>query len=486
MKGLTMCSFGKTHHLFNVRALTMAALLTLLCGCSVGPKYVKPATTVPSAFKESGNWKESQPRENISRGDWWKVFKDDGLNALENQVDISNQNIVAAVAQVQQARALLKGAKAAYYPTISVGVGSVQTSTGAMTTSNTSNAAYANLSWELDVWGKVRRNVESNRSNVQASAADLETMRLSIHATLAQDYFLLRSLDTQQQIVNETIDGYKRFLQMTKNRYNNGVASQADVMQADTQYKTTLAQGIDIGIQRAMTEHAIAILVGKLPSVFSVPVSTAPMCPPEVPLILPSELLERRPDIAAAERRVQVANAQIGVAKSAFFPSFSLSATREAVSNNWATLFSLPNQIWSIGPEAAETLFAGGAIRAQVAQAKAAYSVSVATYKQTVLTGFQDVEDNLSSVRILEQEAAAEDEAVKAAHRSLVISLNQYQAGTISALDVVTAQIAELSNRKTALNILYNRMSSSISLIRALGGGWDVSMLPYADNKKAK
>jgi NodT family efflux transporter outer membrane factor (OMF) lipoprotein len=273
---------------------------------------------------------------------------------------------------------------------------------------------------------------------------------------------------------------------MTKNRYNNGVASQADVMQADTQYKTTLAQGIDIGIQRAMTEHAIAILVGKLPSVFSVPVSTAPMCPPEVPLILPSELLERRPDIAAAERRVQVANAQIGVAKSAFFPSFSLSATREAVSNNWATLFSLPNQIWSIGPEAAETLFAGGAIRAQVAQAKAAYSVSVATYKQTVLTGFQDVEDNLSSVRILEQEAAAEDEAVKAAHRSLVISLNQYQAGTISALDVVTAQIAELSNRKTALNILYNRMSSSISLIRALGGGWDVSMLPYADNKKAK
>jgi len=289
----------------------------------------------------------------------------------------------------------------------------------------------------------------------------------------------------QKQIMDDTIDGYKRFLDMTKNRYAAGVASKADVMQADTQYKTTIAQGIDIGVQRAQTEHAIAILIGKLPSLFSLPVSTAAINLPDVPLALPSQLLERRPDIAAAERRVQAANAQIGVAKSAYFPALTLTAARESVNQNWADLLAVPNQVWLCGPSLFETLFAGGSIRAQVAQAKAVWQASVANYKQTVLTGFQEVEDSLSTLRILGEESSAQDDAVKAADESLTVSLNQYKQGTISALDVITVQNVDLADRKTAVTILYNRLNASASLIKALGGGWDASMLPYAQDKKA-
>ncbi len=476
-----MFCFEKAYQLKKV--LAVFGMLTLIYGCSAGPKYVKPTTQVPPAYKEAVNWKEAQPQENIARGAWWKVYNDEGLNQLEDQVDVSNQNIVAAQEQFQEARALLRGAKAEYFPVISAGAQTLNTSTATFKNTVTNNTASVNLSWELDVWGKVRRNVESNKANVQATAADLESLRLSVHATLAQDYFLLRSLDVQKQILFDTIDGYKRFLEMTKNRYASGVASKADVLQADTQYKTTIAQGIDIEIQRAQTEHAIALLVGKLPSLFSLPVSTATINLPNVPLVLPSELLERRPDIAAAERRVQAANAQIGVAKSAYFPTLTLAATRESNNQDWASLLSIPNQVWFYGPSLAETLFAGGAKRAQVAQAKAVYRASVANYKQAVLTGFQEVEDNLSALRILEEEAAAQDEAVKSADESLTVSLNQFKQGTISALDVITVQNVELANRKTAVNILYNRLNASVSLIKALGGGWDVSMLPYAKKK---
>ncbi len=466
--------------------LIVFGMIALVCGCSVGPKYVKPVTKAPEAYKEATDWQEAEPQENIERGAWWKMYNDDGLNQLESQVDVSNQNIAAAEAQFQVARSLLSGAKAQYFPTIAVGAQSIQTATGTFKNTITNNTVNATFSWELDVWGKVRRSVESSRSNFQATAADLETMRLSIHAALAQDYFLLRSLDMQKQLLDETIDGYKKFLEMTKNRYNSGIASSADVLQADTQYKTAVAQGIDIGVSRAQTEHAIAVLVGKLPSLFAVPFSTAAMTPPDVPVGLPSELLERRPDIAAAERRVQAANAQIGVAKSAYFPVLNLNATREAVSQDWSTLFSVPSQIWSYGPAIAETPFTGGGIKAQVAQAKAAYWASVANYKETVLTGFQEVEDSLSSLRILDEEATAEDDAVEAAHKSVTVSLNQYKAGTISALSVVTVQAAELENKRTAISILNSRMNASVSLIKALGGGWDISMLPYAKKKKSK
>ena len=314
-----MFCFGKPNQLNNVCAALVFCLLALISGCSVGPAYVKPATQAPAAYKEAGNWKEAQPRENIARGAWWKAFNDQVLNSLEDQVDISNQNIAAAVAQFQDAQALLKGAKAAYFPTISAGAQNITASSGPFTKVVGENSVNANFAWELDVWGKVRRNVESNRANVQATAAELESLRLSLHATLAQDYFLLRSLDMQKQVVDDTIEGYRKFLELTKNQYDSGVASRADVLAADTQYKTTLAQGIDIGILRAQTEHAIAILVGKMPSNFSLPVSTATMAPPSIPLGLPSDLLERRPDIAAAERQMQAANAQIGVAKAAYF-----------------------------------------------------------------------------------------------------------------------------------------------------------------------
>ena len=479
-----MFDFRKTHRSNNSGIILVFGLLALFGGCSAGPAYVKPATQVPPAYKEAANWKEAQPQENIARGAWWKIYKDEVLNSLEGQVDISNQNIAAAEAQFQESRALVRSAKAAYFPTISVAGQSVQTSTGAFRNTVTNNTANANFAWELDVWGKVRRNVESSKANVQATAADLEALRLSVHATLAQEYFLLRSLDMQKQIVDETIEGYRRFLEMTRNRYDSGVASKADVLAADTQYKTTYAQGIDIGIQRAQTEHAIAILIGKLPSLFSLSVSSAGLNVPAVPLGLPSELLERRPDIAAAERRVKAANAQIGVAKAAYFPAITLNGTGQSVSQDLATLFSVPNQVWLYGPGFAETLFAGGARRAQVAQAKAAYRASVANYKQTILTGFQEVEDSLSAIRILEEEAAAQDEAVRAADQSLTISTNQYEEGTLSALNVITAQVADLANRKTAVNIQYGRLSASVQLIKALGGGWDVSMLPYAKAKK--
>lgn len=472
--------------------IALAGVLTLFAsGCTVGPDYVKPKSAPPpQAYKETKGWKVAQPKDQIVRGAWWEIFNDPKLNELENEVDISNQNVAAAEAQFRQARALVQASRAAYFPTITLGpsftrtlasqnLGGVRSGVSSAPVSDFSLPAEA--SWEPDIWGKVRRTVEASKGSAQASAADLESTRLSVQAELAQDYFQLRALDAQKQLFDETIAAYEKYLQLTKNRYEGAVASKADVLQAETQLKTAQAQMIDIGVQRAQTEHAIAILVGKPASVFSVPAQPLRDVPPPIPVGVPSELLERRPDIAAAERRVAAANAEIGVAEAAFYPNITLSAAGGFQASHLADWLAWPSRFWSIGASALGTVFDGGLRRAQTNQARAAYDQTVAAYRQTVLTGFQEVEDNLAALRILDQEARVQDEAVKSAEQSVTISTNQYKAGTISYLDVVTVQTIALNNERTAISILGRRMNAAVLLVKALGGGWKASDLPTSD-----
>jgi NodT family efflux transporter outer membrane factor (OMF) lipoprotein len=334
------------------------------------------------------------------------------------------------------------------------------------------------VSWELDVWGRIRRSVESSQASAQASAADLEAARLSTQTELAQDYFQMRALDAQQQLLDETVTAFEKSLGLTKNRYTSGVASRADVLQAETQLKTTQAQSIDVGVQRAQLEHAIALLTGKPAAAVSIPVAPLTTAPPSIPAGVPSELLERRPDVAAAERQVAAANAQIGVAQSAFFPTVTLSATGGFENSGLSKWLSWASRFWSAGVAISQTLFDGGLRRSQVEQARAAYDASVAMYRQTVLTGFQEVEDNLAALRILENEAQAQEEAVTAAQQSLIVTTNQYKAGIVSYLNVVVAQTAALSNQRTAVDILDRRLNATVLLIKGLGGGWNVSRLP--------
>ena len=338
------------------------------------------------------------------------------------------------------------------------------------------------VSWAVDVWGRVRRLVEAGVASAQASAADLEAIRLLAQAKLAQDYFQLRVLDGQKKLLDETVIAYQKNLELTKNHYASGVASRADVLQADTQLKTTQAQAIDVGVQRAQLEHAIALLVGRPASAFSIPVAPLGVSPPPIPVGVPSELLERRPDIAAAERNMAAANAQIGVAVAAYFPTITLSAAGGFESTDLSNWLSWPSRFWSVGAAISELVYEGGLRRAQTAAARAAYDATVASYRQTVLTGFQQVEDNLAALRILEEEGRVQEEAVKAARQSVAVAINQYKAGTVSYLNVIVAQAAALTNEITALSILNRRMAASVLLIQALGGGWSVSDLPAGDS----
>lgn len=474
----------------RVVAATIACSLVALAGCTLGPTYVRPAAGTPAAYKEAQGWKTAEPRDTEPRGDWWSVFNDPQLDALLGQVEVSNQTIKAAEARVRGARALTQQAQAAYFPIVTANAGATRSSgrvgTGINADNGGSQTAGArnnfnvalDVSWELDLWGRVRRTVEAGEATAQASVADLAAARLSAQAQLAQDYFLLRMQDAQLRLLRDTVDAYQKSLQLTRNQYAVGVAARADVAQADTQLKSTQAQALDAGVQRAQLEHAIAVLLGKAPADFSIaPEGVASTFPP-IPSGLPSELLERRPDIAAAERRTAAANAQVGVAEAAFFPSLTLSATGGFQSSVLAQLFSLPSRYWSLGPALAQTLFDAGLRRAQSAQALAAYDENVATYRQTVLTGFQEVEDNLAALRILEEETAVQDEAVKSARESLTITLNQYRAGIANYLAVVVAQATALSNERTALAILGRRLTASVALIKALGGGWDAGQLP--------
>jgi NodT family efflux transporter outer membrane factor (OMF) lipoprotein len=465
----------------------LAIAVLQFTGCAVGPKYHQPVVQAPPAYKEAGEWKPAQPNEQNLGGEWWRIFQDPELDALETQVNVSNQNLKAAEAQFRQARAALRYNRADYYPTVTAGLSGTRTRVSAHRPPPNSifNGVTENdftlpidVSYQADVWGRVRKNVESYREQAQASAADLATVNLSMHADLAIDYFQARSLDAQEQLLNSTVTQYEQALELNQNRFEGGIASEVEVQQAKTQLQTTRAAAIDVGVLRAQFEHAVAILIGKPPADFSLPPLPLAAPPPHIPVSVPSELLERRPDIAAAERRVASANAQIGVAKSAYYPVIGLTGSGGFESSSITTLLQGPSGLWSVGLSALGTIFDGGRRHALTDQARAAYDFQVATYRESVLTAFQQVEDNLAAVRILENEAKVQDEAVVAAQRSLDLSITRYKGGVTSYLEVTTAQSAALADQVTAVNILGRRMANTVLLIQALGGGWDRSSLP--------
>ena len=464
-----------------------------LAACTVGPDYVKPAVSVPANYKEAAadgtSWKIAQPGDRVSRGKWWAVYNDALLNALQDVVTSSNQDLKVAQSRYAQARALVEGARGNYLPTVSAGtsVSRLRNSANAFG-STPSNVGPANsfrlpldVSWELDIWGRVRRAVESSEASAQAFAADLETIKLSLQAELAVNYFLLRGIDSERLLLERTFVSYRKAFELTTNRHEGGIASDSDVAQAETQLKTAEAQAIDLRVRRAQLEHAIAVLIGKTPSEFSMPQVGLDTLPPDVPLVMPSALLERRPDIASAERQMASANAQIGVAKAAFYPTVSIGATAGFASSKASNWLDWPSRFWSIGPAAALTLFDGRRRRAVSDQAQAAYDGTVAAYRQTVLNAFQDVEDNLAELSILAEEAKIEAAAVTASRRAVAQITNRYEAGAASYLEVVVAQTFALTNERAAADISRRRMMASVRLIKALGGDWNVADLTNGD-----
>lgn len=473
--------------------LIAATALPLLAACAIGPDYHRPDAPLPQAYKEDQGWQHAQPQDAAPRGAWWTVFGDATLDALEQQAATASLTLAQAEAQYRQAQAQLQIARAGLVPTLgadssaSRSHGAANAQTGAAGRTVNQFSAGLNASWELDLWGRVRRTVEAQRANAEASAADLESARLSLQAQLAQTYFQLRVTDEQRRLYDDTVAANQRALQLTQNQYAVGVAAKADVVQAQTQLATAQAQALDVQSQRAQLEHALAVLVGKTPAEFSLAPQPLPdnAVPPAAPADMPSTLLQRRPDIAAAERRVAAANAQIGVAETAYFPTLTLSASGGFQNSSTADWFTLPNRVWSLGPQLALTLFDGGARRAQTAQAQAAYDGTVAAYRQTVLTAFQEVEDNLAQLRVLEQESQVQTQAVALAQESLRLATNQYKAGTVSYLNVVSAQNAALAAQRSALSVLNTRLAASVGLIKALGGTWDADTTASAPPSEA-
>ncbi len=449
---------------------------------------------MPAAYKElapstagpQSEWKASQPQDQAIRGKWWEIFNDPQLNSLEERVDVSNQNLKIAEAQFRQARDLIRINRSSLYPTVSAG----PSITGEQFSKNAPSASpqYGqtlgdfvwpfDLSYEVDAWGRIRLTVQAAMANAQASAADLETARLSIHAELAADYFALRGLDAQKQLLDSTVVAYQKALDLTTNRYKGGLAAKVEVAQAETQLETTQAQDIDVGVQRAQFEHAIAALVGQPASTFSIPVLPLSAPPPEIPVGVPSDLLQRRPDIAAAERRMAAANAEIGLAKTAYYPTLTLSAAAGLEGSSITNWFAWPSRFFAVGPTLLETLYDACRRHAFTDQAWAAYDANVASYRQNVLTAFQEVEDNLAGLRILDAESKKQRQAVQSAELSLALSTTRYKGGLVTYLEVITAQSAALSNERAAVDLLTRRMTSSVLLIKALGGGWDLSKLP--------
>ena len=458
-------------------ALHFASLaLLVFAGCAVGPDYQRPAMSAPAAFKEAGDWKPSEPAEQLPRGKWWEVYGDTVLNGLQDRVEITSNTLYIAEAQYRQALAAASIANASLFPVISADGSATRSKTPARGAApaalgNSFGAGLA-ASWEFDLWGRVRRSAEAGRAAAEAGAADLESVRLSLHATLAQTYFSLRVADTQMRLYDRIITDYERSLKMAQNRYAQGVDTRADVTAAETQLKTAQAQAIDLSLQRAQLEHAIAILLGQPPAAFSLAAADLTVQPPAAPALIPSQQLERRPDIAAAERRLAAASAGIGVAKAGYFPVLSLSGSAGYQGSRYQHLFSAPNELWSIGAGAIMPLFNAGKTRAEVAQARGAYDASLGTYRQTVLTAFQEVEDNLSAVILLAREAKVQGEAVAAARQSAAITLNQYKAGTVSYIDVVTAQSTQLNAERTAVDLLGRQLNASVILYKAAGGDW--------------
>lgn len=470
--------------------------LALLSACAVGPDYERPAAAAPATYKEAEGWKLGEPQEAASGSPWWSIYQDPVLDQLERQIDISNQNLRAAEAAFRQASAIVREARAAFYPTVTLNWQGQRTGQGAgagrsgsasrsvFSTSGRVQNTYnltAGVTWELDVWGRIRRTVESDVANAQASAADLASARLSAQALLATDYFELRVNDELKRLLDATIDADARSLEITQNRYASGTAAKSDVAQAQAQLEITRAQAINVGVQRAQLEHAIAVLIGKPPAELSIAPVQLTVNVPVMPPGLPSTLLERRPDIAASERLVASANASIGVAEAAYFPTLTLSGSYGYVSSAIDNLIRISNSVWSVGPRIAGTVFDAGLRSAQVDAARASYDQSVATYRQTVLTAFQQVEDQLAALRILAQQADVQDAAVKAAEEALLLILNQYKAGTVAYTSVITAQTIALGDEQGALTIMQNRLVASIALIEALGGGWSATLLPTAE-----
>lgn len=475
------------HNLRTTRFVIFLAAILLIGGCAVGPKYKTPTAATPPVYKELANWKTAAPNDQHLGGNWWEIFQDAQLNALEVQVNVSNQNLKAAVAQYQQARAALRYNRADYYPTLTANPSAIRerySSNRPPQNSNLDGITFndftvpLNLSYQVNAWGRVSKNVEFYREQAQASAGDLAVVNLSMHADLAVDYFAARTLDAEEKLLQDTVKQYEEALQLTEDRYHGGVGSEVEVEQARTILETTRAQAVDVGVARAQYEHAVAILIGKPPAEFSLPPLPITAPPPPIPVGLPSELLERRPDIAAAERRVAAANAQIGLAKLAYYPVINLFASGGFDSGGLGTLFQGPSAIWAIGGSAAQTIFDGGRRHATSEQAKAGYDYAVANYRETTLTAFQQVEDNLAALRVLENEASVQATAVESAQRSLDLSVTRYEGGVTTYLEVITAQNAALADEVTAVNILGRRMASAVLLIEALGGGWDRTELP--------
>lgn len=463
--------------------------LLLLDGCSVGPKYTKPTTQIPPAYKEIGSWKPAEPSDAERKGKWWEIFQDPQLNALEEQLTVSNQTLRAAQDQFLQARAELRVSRSAEFPLVTANASATRQrqSTKRALFGATSPVNYSDflltgdVSYEADVWGRVRMVVESSRAQAQATAADLENVRLSLHAELALDYLTLRGLDAQKELLDSNVSAFEKALDLTLSRFQGGLASREDVDLATTELEQTRAQDIDITSTRDQFEHAVAVLVGQPASTFRLTVAQLPAAPPIPSTGLPSELLERRPDIAGAERRVAAANTQIGLARAAYFPTIILGLAGGFESGTFTTWLTGPSTLWTVGASTLETVFDAGRRRAISDQAKAAYDETAANYQQTVLTAFQQVEDSLSDLRVLEEESKTQDAAVAAANRSLEQATNRYKGGLENYLAVITAQTAALSNERTSVSLLTRRMTSTVLLVKALGGGWDVSKLAPVD-----
>jgi NodT family efflux transporter outer membrane factor (OMF) lipoprotein len=471
--------------------VTVLALAFVLTSCTVGPKYTKPVVPSapayseepPAAFKESPGWKTAQPADSQIRGNWWELFGDSQLNALVQQVEPANQSLKVAEANFREARAQIQFNRSFLFPQVSTGPGITPTRTSAnsITGSSTTYGTFVfpvSASYDADLWGRIRRSVSIAREQYQASAADLENVKLELQADLAGDYFEARSLDTQKEILDNNVVAYQKALQLTQNRYEGGLASKAEVAQAQTQLNQTEAQDIDVAAARANFEHAIAVLTGKVPEGFNLPFMPLTSEPPVIPVGLPSQLLERRPDIAAAERQAAAANEEIGIARAAFFPDLVITATGGFESGSIVNWFTWPSRFWAVGPQVAETIFDAGRRRAQLQTAQAGYDGTVANYRQTALSAFQEVEDNLSTLRILEQEQAKQHEATVAAQSSAALSLNRYKGGLVTYFEVITAQTIALTNERTEADLLRRRMDASVQLIKAVGGGWDTGKLP--------
>lgn len=473
-------------HISPLRCGITLALATGLTGCTVGPNYHRPAAPAAPQFKEAAGWQPAQPVDQELRGAWWEVYGDPELNALESKVSVSNQSLKVTLSQYTQARAMVQYQRAEYFPFLSAGASATRlrnsenraTYFQGITNQYNDFSLPLDVTWEPDLWGRVRRSVRAAHENAQASAADVANVRLSLQAELALDYFQMRGLDQQKEILDQTVAAFRKSLELNRQLLHAGLASQLEVEQARTQLESTIAQDQDVGVARAQDEHAIAVLAGEPPASLTIPPRVIPYTPPSIPPGLPSELLERRPDVAGAERRMASANEQIGIERAAYYPNFSLSGIGGFESGRPGNWFTGPSTFWSFGLSAADTLIDWGQRRAVNTEAEANYDGVVANYRQTVLTAYQEVEDNLAALHILQQEAQTEDRTVASAQRQEQIAMKLYKEGLDPYINVIQAQSVVLSSQVTTAGILTRRMTASVLLIKALGGGWNTTQLP--------